>query len=150
MDLDITADAAGDVTIKENKINIITNVATTGNDVTVVVKNSNGNTVGTVSAVSGTGLSVSDGVVTASGATFNGTYTIDWTNKNAAGEVIGAGNTKVYTVQVSFGNSVGTDKSLTVELEEYLAWRDDEVTSDITGQADLIDDLSGSFEIDNK
>jgi hypothetical protein len=160
MDLSITADAADDVTIVQNKVNIITNVAATSTDtITIDVIDSNNNVVGHATSTTAANLVhiTATGLFTV-GATpsFNGVYTIDWTVNGDV--VIAARQTEVYTVRVTFSETVGTDKSLTTGLEESLTWWDEEsvdtsipaVRENITGQATLINDLSGSFEIDNK
>jgi hypothetical protein len=169
MDLAITADTADDVTIIGNEISIITNVdaSSAGNHIIVEVIDSNNNIVGYATTTDATLLTYADNgkFTTEAGSDFNGTYGIDWTVDGE--QVISAGETEVYTVRISFSDIVGTDKSLTVELKENLTWWDEEnltwwdeeniffpdtnsTRKNISDQADLINDLSGSFEINNK
>jgi hypothetical protein len=127
MEISVTADAADDVTIESNQLTLISNANATG---TVQLLDSSNTVVAT---------STFENLTTAQ------TVTLDW----SPDKVIPAGQTKVYTVRVSFDSAPATDSTLSVELDEVLQWGDDEV-SGISAQADLINDLSGSFEINNK
>jgi hypothetical protein len=146
MNLAITADNADDVTIVTTSFNVITNVDEVDSDtMTIRVLNSSNVIVGETVVTGATATS-----------TFNGTHDVQWTEKTTTGEVIPAGSTKNYKVRVNFGQPVGTDVMLSVELDESLTWWDEENVDelgeplDISTEASLIDDLSGSFEIDNK
>jgi hypothetical protein len=138
MEISVTADESDDVSIVANQLVVISNASSTG---TVTILDSNDNEVATS---------------TITAVTTSQDVSLDWTIQDANGEVVPAGETKVYTVRVSFDSAPAADSTLSVELDEVLTWWDEENVDgsddrlDITGQADLINDLSGSFEIDNK
>jgi hypothetical protein len=125
----VTADAADDVTIETSKISIISNASASG---TVELLDSNGDDILASAVTFGSG-------------TAEQVKTLDWND-----EIIPAGQTKTYTVRVSYDATPGTDSTLTVTVEDYLTWGDDEATGISNDGDNLIDDLSGSFEIDNK
>jgi hypothetical protein len=133
MDIEVTADGSDDVTIGTTTISLISNASSTGE---VQLRDSNGDDVG---------AAVSFDAVT-------GEQSLDlvWNE-----EIVPAGQSETYTVRVNFDSAPANDSTLTVSLEDYLEWDDDEYNDEfgtfiINDGDNLIEDLSGSFEIDNK
>jgi hypothetical protein len=131
MDITITADVAGEVTINGTGIDVYTNSTTTGQTMTLEIKD--GDTlVGTA--------------VTANDSSIIGIHNYTWTDNN----IISAGETKTYTVYVSFSVEPEPDKMLEVSLvTDSFNWSDGKDDS-ISTYVNLIDDLSGTYSIDNK
>jgi hypothetical protein len=133
MDIEVTADGSDDVTIGTTTISLISNASSTGE---VQLRDSNGDDVGAA--------------VPFDAVTGEQSLDLVWNE-----EIVPAGQSETYTVRVNFDSAPANDSTLTVSLEDYLEWDDDEYNDEfgtfiINDGDNLIEDLSGSFEIDNK
>jgi hypothetical protein len=129
MDIEFTADEADRATVHQFDVNVDPQGATVTE---IRLINSDGDTVATT---------------TTSGNITNATTkTLQFIDADADGR-IAAGSSETYTVEVN-ATDVSEDDSVVVELlESNFQWNDNEETTGAGDHSDLIDDLSGSYEL---